>query len=492
LTRRLAVPPMTPETIRQIERELSAVPFRDVPLGSALAAHLLTWLYNGHGRWGLWNAIKDRAWFQYHYRRPRNDRTVDLRPFEGRVLLTWYEPNYRCRDLVLPVAERLGYDRCVVMFRNAEMESELPPGARGLAVGQAMDYDAASWRRDYRRWWKDMRPVVKRSIHRFALPSGVYPWLADLMVVKTQRIAGFLGFLERSKVAAVLTEFDRNFEWASLVLCAKTLGIPTYSLVHGVIGHECVGFYPLLADTIFCWGQFDRDKLLEAGLEPARAVIAGCPRLTRNLDASPAQARLKLGLDPARPVVMLGTDPFPMQQRLRLAETFCQAVRGQSSVSAVVRIHAVERIEAYKNLAAQYPEVTFLPNDACTLDEALAAADVVVVHSSGLGSDALVKRRLTVVLDAIDVPLGHGRDLADLAGCPLATSAESLREILLRLLADGPERRNCELAREEFVQRFCAFFGEEAARRIADGVRQGPAAAPARSEDYPLKELDPA
>ncbi len=101
---------------------------------------------------------------------------------------------------------------------------------------------------------------------------------------------------------------------------------------------------------------------------------------------------------------------------------------------------------------------------------ALAAADIVVVHSSGLGSDALVKRRLTVVLDTIDFPLGHGQDLIEQGGCPRARSADELRAILLRLLSDPQQRQRCERSREDFVAAFCSFFGDEAARRIADHV----------------------
>ncbi len=333
-----------------------------------------------------------------------------------------------------------------------------------------MHYDLASWRRDYQKCWRELRPVLKRIIQRFALPAAVYQRLSDSIMTATQGVAGYLSFLERAQVAAVLTEYDRNCVWASLILSAKALGIPTYTLMHGVIGEECVGYYPLLADTVFCWGQLDRDKFLAAGLDPARAVIAGCPRLTRELKASPAEVRTRLGLDPVKPLVMLGTDALPLNHRFQLVETFCKAVQRQTAFSAVVRTHPVETFAVYRNLVARYPAVTFLPNSACTLDEALAAADIVVVHNSGLGSDSLLKRRLTVVLDAIDLPLGHGRDLIELAGCPRATSSDALREIVLGLLRDGAKRRDQEQLRENSVTKLCAFFGEEAAAQIANHV----------------------
>jgi hypothetical protein len=102
----------------------------------------------------------------------------------------------------------------------------------------------------------------------------------------------------------------------------------------------------------------------------------------------------------------------------------------------------------------------------------VAASDVVAVHSSGFGSDALVKGRLTVVLDAVDQPLEHGAELIARAGCPRATSSESLLTILRRLLFNAEEQYSQRRRAEEYVRKFCAYFGEESAKRIAAVVRE--------------------
>ena len=116
------------------------------------------------------------------------------------------------------------------------------------------------------------------------------------------------------------------------------------------------------------------------------------------------------------------------------------------------------------------------------MDTALAAADVVVVHSSGLGGDALVKRRLTVVLDVIDFPLGHGQDLIDWGGCPRAHRPAACRLFCCWLLGDPRGAAAGAEAGEQFVSAFCSFFGDESARRIAAHVLgRLPAAGPALS-----------
>jgi hypothetical protein len=240
-------------------------------------------------------------------------------------------------------------------------------------------------------------------------------------------------------------------------------------LVHGTLGEKCRNFYPVLADKVFCWGQFDRDKFVAAGLDPSRALIGGCPRLTRELPLSSQQARGRLGFAPEKPLVLFATLLF-RNFRLKLAETFCRAVRDQDKFSAMVRLHPSETLDAYAELIARYPGVRFTSSRDYPLDEVLAAADVVVVHSSGLGGDALVKRRLAVVLDVIDMPLSHGQDLVDAAGCPKACSAGELADVLARLLFDEQERAKHRQAAEQFVGKFCDAFGEDSAERIARHV----------------------
>ena len=247
----------------------------------------------------------------------------------GRVLVTCFAADFRCRDLVFPVVKHLGYDRCAVLYADAKVAAFLPAAARGIAVANIMCYDTAAWRRDFGRFWRELKPSIKRVIRQYGLPPRLYPRLADAVLVCTQQVSGLLEFLRGAEPAAVLTEYDRNGIWAPLVLSARALGIPTYTLVHGTQGERCNGFYPLLADAVFCWGKTDQDKFLAAGVAPERTLVGGCPRLTRELAISSAAARTKMGLDPGKPVVTFGTVPY-RQHRMKLAGDFCRAAKSRT------------------------------------------------------------------------------------------------------------------------------------------------------------------
>jgi len=460
----------SPEIAWEIERRLSEPTFRGVPIGSVLAnlIHLEIFAYNGD--WSAKGILKNIARYFYHHLYQRKEPAPDMSLYTGRVLVTWIGQDFRCSDLIFPIVKHLGCDRCVVLYPNPEMAAFLPPGVMGLNIFQASSYDIKTWRRDYLRFWKDFRPTVKQTIRELGLPSAFYYRLADAVLTSTQSIAGSLEFLQRSQVAAVLTEHDRNWMPAPLVLSAKTLGIPTYTMMHGTPGEKCFGFQPLLADTIFCWGELFKNMFLSAGVDESMIEVAGCPRLTRDLPMSAVEARMKIGIAPDKPVVMLATSNFRPECRLQIAETFCEAVKKIEAVSGVVRLHPKDELQMYSELVARFPGIKFMINEECTLDEALAAADIIVTHSSGVGSDALVKRRLTVVLDVIDLPLGHGRLLIEFASCPHATSSESLLDILRCLLNDAEERGRRQQLAEAYVRKFCAYFGNDAAKQITDTI----------------------
>jgi hypothetical protein len=223
---------------------------------------------------------------------------------------------------------------------------------------------------------------------------------------------------------------------------------------------------------MFCWGELHRRAMIAAGQDAAKLTIGGCPRLSRELLAEPGDVRRRLSIEPSHRVAMLGTSPVPPAQRRLLAEWFCDAVYQTNGVSGIVRLHPSERLEFYAEIAGEYPKVTFMDNGQFSLDESLAAADVVVVQSSGIGSDALVKRRLVVVVEIPDAPLGHGRDLVEQAGCPQVANAGALAAALRGLLFDEEVRRRHFAAAERFIEGFCAYFGRESAERIADCIQQ--------------------
>ena len=460
----------TPAMLRQLEDELALPPFRGIHLGATIINSLVIELYVGNGDWSwkarLKNHLRRLRYGWFPQRRRRREPLYAGR----RILVTLSSPNYRGYNLVRPVIEALGPEQSFVLCGSRELPADMP--AEAADWSQVMDYDVAAWRAEYNRCKVPWRAVARRWSHIHRMPPGVCDRIVLYLMLSSQGTDGCLAFLRQHRPSAIVVEFDRHGLWSCLILAAKSLGIPTFTLVHGVLNEEAVGYVPLLADKAFCWGEMSRRQFLAAGEVQEKLLVAGCPRLERKLRAAPAEAKRKLGLADGKPVVMLGTMPVRRMESQSLAAMFCDAVEKSGRVQGLVRLHPSEKLMDYADAMRRFPAVRFSANAETTLDESLSAADLVVVHSSGLGSDALVAGRPVVVARLPNLPLGHAAELIEIAHCPAASTAYELAAAIDELLFDATRRQEQLAAAERYVGDFCAAFGPDAARRIAETVHQ--------------------
>ena len=386
------------------------------------------------------------------------------------VLVTCLSGSKRIQELMHPVIEAIGKDRCIVARVGPSLLSAMP-GVQDVDWKQAMPRSAKMWGKEYLKclpeWSKKLRCLCRE--HR--LPKGAYALLTLNMLYNAQSVAGCLTLLSRWKPSIIVTEYDRNIYWSCLVLAAKALGIPTVTLVHGVMNENALGYTPVLADRILCWGRIQRDKLIEEGENPEKILVTGCPRLTRELPLSSEQAREKIGLDLKKDTIMLATSPIDHEVMQRTVSVFCEAAEKSGNWNAFVRLHPSENIDTYSDLAKKYPSVHFYKSSAFSLDDALAAIDIAVVRDSGVGSDALVKGKMAIVLSVDGPPLGHGAELVDKARCPLVSSSDELIDGVQQLLFDETKKRTAYAAAERYVNDFCVAYGKDAAERIAKIVK---------------------
>jgi hypothetical protein len=478
---RVSIPP---EVLRELEDSVGRQPMFGMALGSLLNDVVILDLINGQGQW---NAAKRFRWLMGRFLISRRKAFRPAPPSaaaSGAILVTWRSSSPRIDDLLKPVIEELGAERCTVLYEKHSVVAQVPRGAALLQVFSVLPHEPEVWMPEFRRCWPAWKAALKDICRRYALSAAIYERLAIELVHGSQFFVGFRQLLGSLRPAAILTEYDRSARWSCLVLAARSLGIPTFTLQHGVLSDGAMGYAPVIADKIFCWGETAKEELVRCGVSPEQVEIGGCPRLARDSKAGRGEGRRKLGLDPNWPMVMLGTAPYAESDRRQLVEIFCQGMETLDGVSAVVRLHPSEKLPSYARAIERFPQVVFCENDRIALDDALAAADIVAVHSSGLGSDALVKGRLVAVIDVPGGTLGHGAALVEQAACPRVTSAGELAKVIRRILHDEAYRRQLSTAAEEFVLQFCAYFGEDSARHIAACV-QGQIALPAAVSPSP-------
>lgn len=462
---------ITPAVIRSIEENLSEPKYYGVPIGATLNDHLITCLYNKKQTFNMRNRLVMRALMIYHAMLFHLPRRKPILPTGRPVLATCISARKSIIDLMVPVFKKLGKEKCVIVRSGPPLSGELKSFIQ-IDGNDLLQRSHGRWLKEYMKCYPRWNRSLVYVCEKFGLPKGTRELLALRIMINTQNIARFIDVLSYLRPSIVVTEYDRNALWSCLVLAAKSVGIPTTTLVHGVMNERAIGYCPVIADSILCWGDLQKETLISEGVDPEIILNAGCPRLTRELSLTGPDARKLMGLNPDIPCVMLGTSPGKPQEIRELVDIFCNGCGRSEEWSAFVRLHPSERMSDYRELSEKHHKIVFFENKAFSLEVSLAASDVVVVKDSGVGSDALVKRKPTIVLSPQDDPKGHGADLVEKAGCPLARSEDDLRRFVSSIIFNKRSREMNKGNTEKYVERLCSGFGEDSVAKIVSIVNK--------------------
>ncbi|MEI6646564.1 MAG: hypothetical protein WCP12_11060 [bacterium] len=437
-----------------------------VPIGAALTSDLIGELPANPV--AALKAVLGWAWFYWFG--PRGTNPLPCLEC-GRVLLTWLADTPRLNDLVRPIIKEMSLGECNVIGGEPSIQNQLSPGIGFCTKKQIGKIDMGNWRREYRQCYGAWCRQIWDWLCDHHLSFWLFPYLVYSLAIHSVYIYGFYRFLERVKPSLILTDSEHNHPWNCLILVARQLKIPTLQMMHGVI-YTSYGYYPLLSDAALCWGEQQRSQMMSFGVQPERLLITGCQRLRRENRCDGKNVRQRLGLPSELPVVMLATNPMPREEWRKLVFTFGDAFRGNDDFVAVVKLHPSERRNSYREEMVRYPEMSLFESAEWSVEESMAACDVVVSHNSGLGNDALVLRRPVVLLDVLKESLSNGRGLAERAGCPVVGSAIELRQIVTQIMTDQDYRQVLREHAEKYVTWFCYAYGQEAARNVVDAVRR--------------------
>jgi len=463
-----------PEILLELEQAISRIPFMGAPMGGVMNDLFIIQLFNGKGRWHAGAVAKDIAAYALHTIHllasvGQSIRRGSLDAHCGRPVCTWIADKPGFTGLVLPVLRRLSSHSPVVLGAASQMSHRLPPKTAFISWPDLVRVSPLQWYSRYLTVAPKWVVALSQALKLAGLPRRLQPRMQTHLLVEAHRYAAFYKFLVSLKPGVILTEYDRNSFTAPLILAARALGIPTLTMVHGMINIP-FGYTPLLADRVFVWGRQGRDRMIEYGVAPERVIVSGHPGLDRSQPVGRAEALARAGIAGDKPVVLLATNPINERPRGELAEVFCKAMAERTDLVAAVRLHPSEALAFYARERSRYPNIHFVENRIWTLNEALAVADVVVCHNTSFGIEALVKRRPVVVLDAISEPLMGARDLIRVAECPAARSSAELSSVVTRLLEEGDYRVSVVTRADSYVAALYDSFGDEAADRIAEAV----------------------
>lgn len=317
-------------------------------------------------------------------------------------------------------------------------------------------------RRSLKSFYEKPRPT-KPSKRKFS-PYGV---LARVIF----RAVNFLR-LESPSIIIVMTDTTPPSRIA--VLVGKLARIPTLLLLHsGMVGrnYDCP---PFVVDKIAVTGEFAKNKLMDCGIENERIVVTGQPSYDSLIEAQKHFSRdaicRKLGLDPAKKIIVYTTENLPPKENDRMARITCRTVKGIPNVEFVIKVHPSELdLSIYKNVTEE-SGLRALVTRKASIVEVLYASDVVITGFSATALDGMILNKpvVTVNLTGFKDPLPFAESGAAIG----VYREEDLTQAVRRGLYDEEARDNLKRAREKFVYQQAYKLDGKATSRVVSLVEQ--------------------
>ncbi len=459
--------------LRKIESKLNELYFCGVGLGDLMGTNLLLGIYIDNYRKESLSKTIARKWYVSNFGLKKLGKETikknDLDLIKGRWLFTFFssrENNMLMNGSLLSI---LSPQKVLALL--------LAPGARKWLQNHRqnpicieLNNLPANFLEQWKNEWKILRrpllKLLKIITQSYNLPKKYQHYLLSDIIEQTQLYCSYYLLLEEIKPRIIITEQDRYGSIAPLVLAARKYEIPTITLMHGMIDNP-VGFTPVLADYIFCWGAIQKRQLLEWEVPEEKICITGAPQLSRISSCDEIEARNKLNLSLDKKVVLFASTTVTESLRLKLAEEFCKAITQLDARHVgVYKLHPVEKISFYAKIMQSYPKIRFITNEL-TLDESLVIGQVVCLFSTAFGFDAIIKQKPVIILNLDNSQLGSSKLLIEKAKVPVAESAEELIQIISALDTIYNWK-----ASEKFLHNYCIYFEEEAAMKAIETARR--------------------
>jgi hypothetical protein len=250
-------------------------------------------------------------------------------------------------------------------------------------------------------------------------------------------------------------------------MAAKINNIPTYTFIHGSTlppDH----YYPVLADKIFCWGEFHKRQFESLGTPVEKLILSGNQKINKDIIIDTVKVQKRLNLN-TKPIILLATNNIALNEKLLFAEEFCRVcAQIEPEIQAIIRIHPSETKIEYGSILKEFPFIHLMDNNDFNTEESFAISSIIVCHNTQFGFDAFMKQKNVVIFnsESINFPIGIGAEL-EKYGCSLVHSESELKLVLIELLKNS----NKEINRPGNKSLdFCFANGQDSANIILNSI----------------------
>jgi len=480
------------ETLIRFEEELNKITFQSMPLGGVVVNLLVIELLIGNRAWTIKERLHDGiSVANLIFRSNRSFfRKGDTSKFKkwidenrGKPILSFISHKPHFLKMNLELLKQIEEKEAICFLRHREIAGLLEDH---LAINHFHENDIKGlsfkeWREEFDKVKKPIGRIIKNFVKTNRLPRFIGTRIYSFLIAQTQSLFALQKVLSSLMPNYVVVEYDRHTWCSPLVTAANNLGIYTISQMHGVVNNR-FSYLPLLADELLCWGQRQREMLiqLQQAQESATSlIVTGAPQLSQKIEADRHQVRQKIGLSKDQKVVLLATNPVHQDYRKKLIQIFGDALRQHPKLKGVVRLHPSEKMEFYQEFQTQYPQILFDNNQVLNFSESMAVSDLCCVYNSAFGVDAIIKNVPVMVINVGDDQLGQGEDFLKQGQFPSATTHQELARHFSDFFSDPDFNNQVQQKMKAYAQDYCYAFEKDAAlnalERIAKSIKFNPA-----------------
>ncbi len=403
---------MTFHFYKEFEQKLNEIDFFGANLGSLIAQYLFILHTRSRNNYKLGG--KEQAkfqyirWFEKYFGlRGFNSNKEKIALPKNKHLV--YISDLRLLNLSLPIIEELSSNEVIILCQKPDILAKINEDYNKTNLHVLPKVELKNWRKKYREKAPKIERLIKEFLKKVQLHENLTIEVSLVIQQKSQLFLIFKKWLCCILPKSVLVDFDRGIDCASLVNAANSLGIPTFTQVHGVI-NDGFGYVPPAAMKVFVWGEVHKEQFLNYGVDESRLIISGAPQF-KHLDSTLSQndIKLKLNIRYSQSVILLATSLTNDENRKQLAMLFIESLEGLSNIKGIIKLHPSEKRSFYEKIVKNNRDILICEKDELAFEEAFVLSDLICVNRSGFGLDAGFRKVPFICLSIDDSDLGFGK-----------------------------------------------------------------------------------
>lgn len=469
-------PPDT-ESMWELEKAISSIPFCGVGLGPVICAHtyLFTRVDPGNNIALTLRTLIGILWriVSLPFIRGSDIPNIPVKDGRKRVVVTWLFERPDLQRMLRNTIAGMPEFEILVLSRTREPPKKLandpiiieldPLSSMRLSRGAytALIENLVAW---------------YKSLKKFQLEYGL-PWLFTLKAIRAL-LEGSLRFLEIERLiknagaSALVTEHDRSEASVPIVLGAKAVGIPTLTLQHGMTV-TAFTFIPPVADIFLAWGKLTAKMLLDAGIKSGRIAIVGNPALgvaSQDCVQMP-QAVNEEGVRSNRVVIATNHGP-PEDERRIFVHTIVESLQDIDGLEIWVRPHPSENMSFYEDTLRAFRNIHY--EKATREPEVVRAGsqEITICHESAYGLDAMSHGSIVIVADILTTPLKDVRWWLTEGDLCSVKSGSKLHMTIVKILTDCEFASDLRQRQARFLNMVHCAVGLAAGKNLAHVVAE--------------------